>query len=235
MITSKWQQNFCCFESSLNVDIRSNNFIELGLRDCPAEMYPEVPREGEGVPVTLQTTKAQEVHNYIQPTYRVPRLLIPKHLEGREFHPGDVADAKGSQFMRAEMATPYRRLEELQPSTLFIFGRMSDVSSEEARRAKMERTGKGVGGNGGIETGMVKEVILDCRRLVPLEEPLKTANAYAKFLDAEVKRWVVEEGGRRRIWEGLSRREQVEINDLWRKKVGKPPKRGSKDKSETKL
>lgn len=195
-------------------------------------MYPETPPPGEEVPVTLQTTKAQEVYNYIQPTYRDPRLLIPGHLHGREFHPDDVEEARGADFMRAEMATLYRRLEELQPSTLFIFGETSPVSSPEARRAKMERTGRGVGGNGGVETGMVREVVLDGGHLLPLEIPRACALECARFVDGEARRWGVEEGERRRVWEGLTRREQVEINDLWREKMGGPP---GKRKSGTKL
>lgn len=213
-------------------------FLELGLRECPTEKYPEITwKEGEEVPVTLQTTVAQEVYNYIQPTYHDPRLLIPKHLEGREFHPEDVQAADGAMFMRSEMAILYRRLEELQPSTLFVFGKTSPVSDAEARKVKLERTGRGVGGNGGLETGMVKGVVLDCGHLVPLEVPEETAKTCAEFVDDEVGRWRREEGERRRVWEGLSRREQVDINELWKNKIGRPVKRdGEKKKtSETKL
>lgn len=212
-------------------------FLELGLRDCPTEMYPEIPKPGEDVPVTLQTTIAQEVYNYIQPTYHDPRLLVSKHLEGREFHPEDVAKAEGANFMRAEMAVLYRKLEEIQPSTLFIFGKTSPVSGEDARKAKMERTGRGVGGNGGVETGMVREVVLDCGHLVPLEVPRATAVSCAEFVDAEVGRWRNEEAERRKVWEGLDRKEQVGLNNLWKEKIGGPPKRGGgeKEKSKTKL
>jgi pimeloyl-ACP methyl ester carboxylesterase len=211
-------------------------FIEFGLRDCPTELYPDVPKEAEDVPVTLQTTKAQEVYNYVQPTYRDPRLLIPGHLQGRDFHPEDVAAAgKDANFMRGEMAVLWRRLEELQPSALFIFGGKSEVSGEVARAEKLARTGRGVGGNGGVETGMVKEVVLECGHLVPLERPMETAVACAEFVDAEVGRWVEEEGERRRVWESLGKSERVDLNDLWKEKIGGPPKKGAKGKSETKL
>lgn len=208
-------------------------FIKYGLRDCPTELYPDIPKEREDVPVTLQTTKAQEVYNYVQPTYHDPRLLIPEYLKGREFHPEDVAKANGADFMRAEQAVLWRRLEEIQPSTLFIFGRNSEVSGDEARAAKMERTGKGVGGNGGVQTGMVREVVLDCGHLVPLERPRETAIACSEFVDGEVGRWLEEEEERRRVWEGLERKERVDINDLWKDKIGGPLRRGGK--SEIKL
>ncbi|CZT20709.1 related to host-specific AK-toxin Akt2 [Ramularia collo-cygni] len=209
-------------------------FLEFGLRDCPTEMYPEVPSKGD-VPVTLQSTVAQEVYNYIEPTYHDPRLLVPKHLEGREFHPDDVAKASGANFMRAEMAILWRRLEELQPSVMYIFGNTSTVSGEEARKAKIERTGRGVGGNGGVDTDMVKEVVLSCGHLVPLEMPKDTAVSCAEFVDAEVARWVDEETERRVIWNGLSREGQVGLNDLWKEKIGGPAKKPAKEKSETKL
>lgn len=212
-----------------------DKFIEYGLRDCPTETYPDIPQEGEDVPVTLQTTVAQEVYNYVQPTYDDPRLMIPEYLKGKDFHPEDVAKANGAKFMHAEMAVLFRRLEELQPSTLFVFGEKSEISGNEARRLKMERTGRGVGGNGGIETGMVKEAVLGCGHLIPMEAPKQAATICADFVDAEIRRWAEGEDRRRKVWESLSIRERLGINDLWKEKIGGPPQRCGKEKSKTKL
>lgn len=210
-------------------------WIAFGLRDLPTEQYPALPQggsksegdgggegDGEGdVPVTLTTTVAQEVYYYVRASYRDKRLLQEEEEEDilRDIHPEDRA--KSQVLARPEMQKLFRLLPELRPSVLYIWGGKSDASTPADRRTNVETTGTGVGGSGGVEAGRVAEVVLrDCGHLVGMERPGECAEASAAFVDAELGRWEARERSWDEALEGLSRRERVGINDLWREKTG---------------
>jgi pimeloyl-ACP methyl ester carboxylesterase len=214
------------------------NFITYGLRELPTEQYPDIPAESKetgDTPVTLQTTKAQEVYNYIQPMYYDERLMIPEDERHRDFSQDDLQLAPEAAFNRSEKIVLHRRLPEIRPSTLFVFGATSEVSGAESRKDKLEITGTGPGGSGGAEVGKVKEVVIDCGHLVPLEKPDESGIACADFVDAELRRWDAEEKERWRIREKFTREERVGINELWKKNIGGPLGRRKKEGSGTKL
>ena len=202
-------------------------WIEFGLRDLPTEQYPEeivVQRgvdesggEGDGgPPVTLSTTVAQEVYFYVRASYHDKRLLQDEDLVN-DIHP---EDRDGSQLSRPESQKLFRMLPEVKPSVLYVFGKQSEASTPEMRRAKMETTGTGVGGSGGAKAGKVEEVVLDCGHLVGMERPGECAEAASSFIDAELGRWEIQERRRDEALEGLSRHERVGINDRWKEMVG---------------
>jgi hypothetical protein len=83
--------------------------------------------------------------------------------------------------------------------------------------------------------GKVKEVVIDCGHLVPLEKPDESGIACADFVDAELRRWDAEEKERWRIREKFTREERVGINELWKKNIGGPLGRRKKEGSGTKL
>lgn len=200
-------------------------YIEYGLRELPTELYPDVPTEG--VPVTLQTTKAQEQYNYIKATYNDDRLLLEPGAVWNEFYPKDRKDVEGQNFSRSENKMLWHRLPELKPSVLYIPGERSGVSGPELRRERLEVTGTGPGGSGGLEKGRVKEkVIEDAGHLVPFEKPREAAEASAEFLSEELERWGREDEERRERWGRLSRRERVDINEKWREGLGIKKKEG---------
>lgn len=212
-----------------------DKYIEYGLRELPTELYPDIPADsGSDTPVTLQTTKSQELFNYIRPIYHDDRMLLSPDDVYRDFHPVDIIPE--ATFARHESKWLYRRLPELRPSTLFIFGAKSEVSSAEAIEDKLAITGTAPGGSGGRVKGKVQSAVLDCGHLVPLEKPAEAAELCATFVHAELERWEADEKDRRQRWEQFSRKQRVEINDLWRKNVGPPPGRTTKrSEGETKL
>lgn len=203
-----------------------DKYIEYGLRELPTEFYPETPVDG--VPVTLQTTKAQEQYNYVKPTYDDDRLLMEKGQVWNEFYADDREDIGDEEFSRSENKILWHRLSELKPSVLFVPGENSGVSSPELRRRRLEVTGTGPGGSGGLARGRVKEAAVDAGHLVPYERPKEAAQASAEFLDHELERWTAEEEDRRQRWAKLSRRERVDINDKWRDGLGVKSKGGAK-------
>ena len=199
-------------------------WIQYGLRDLPTEQYPDLPPGAtkDDPPVTLSTTVAQEVYFYLRAYYRDPRLLQNEE---------DVLPDLDPPFDMPEGRQLYERLPEIKPSVLFVFGGKSEASPSAARKDKMERTGVGYGGNGGQIRGRVQEVVLDCGHLVGMEKPTECAESTAAFLDKELERWEVRERQRDEAWSKLERRARVDVNALWREKLGveQPEKEKRKD------
>lgn len=197
-----------------------DKWIEFGLRDLPTELYPDLPQDYDPTnpPVTLSTTKAQEVYYYLRAYYKDKRLLQDDDIYLRDIPLEDRED--GFHLARPESAELHRRLPEINPSVLYIFGKNSEASPPEYRLDKVSRTGTGLGGSGGVEKGKVEEAVLDCGHLVGMEKPTECAEASAAFIDAELKKWEARERQNDAIWKELSRTEQVGINGSWRRHVG---------------
>src|ERR1700761_2446823 len=129
-------------------------WVQFGLRDLPTELYPN-RSDGAEPPVTLTTPKSQEVFSYLRPKYHGNPGIAPEmdRVVYGDMHPDDIEE--GYPFYRPEPAQIFRRLPELKPPVLYIFGKHSELATPELRRKKMETTGIGVGGSGGYAEGKV--------------------------------------------------------------------------------
>lgn len=195
-----------------------DKWITYGLRDLPTALYPERGSYPDP-PVTLTTPKAQEVFSYLRPKYYGPPGVPPEkdRTVYGDMHPDDI---DSYPFYRPEPAETFRRLPELKPTVLYIFGERSELATPELRRKKMETTGVGVGGSGGQKDGQVRHVILDCGHLVPMERVAECANAAASFAVSEVSRWQETTRAWQRCWLERPRQVRVEIDDQWREMIG---------------
>ncbi|GAB1207309.1 hypothetical protein APSETT445_006024 [Aspergillus pseudonomiae] len=193
-------------------------YVEYGLREVPTEIYPE-PTELGSQPVTLTTPKAQEVFTFLRPTYEGGRVDVEQGEWQNEMHPDDFEESY--PFYRPEPAQLFRRLGEMKPSVLYIFGESSELSSPAARQAKMDVTGTGVGGNGGVSRQRVKEVTLPTGHLVPMERVMDCANAIATFSDAELSRWDAERQTYLQRWSAIPRRDKITVDDKWKQHIGR--------------
>ncbi|KAJ4524530.1 hypothetical protein HRR75_000119 [Exophiala dermatitidis] len=194
---------------------------EYGLRELPTAMYPDRGTSPEP-PVTLTTPKAQEVFSYLRPKYYGSPDIPPEEdwaVYG-DIHPDDVEDYP---FYRPEPAQTFRRLPELKPPVLYIFGAKSELATPDLRRKKMETTGSGIGGSGGQKNGKVEEVVLDCGHLVPLERVKECADAAARFSVSEVTRWEDMTRDWQRRWLEKPPRERIGIDDRWKEAIGPRP------------
>ena len=198
---------------------------EHALRELPTEEHPLSTQSeiSDSIPVTLTTTKAQEVYFYMRANYADQRLLQLDENFNRDMHPDDIDD---SPFARPECQALFRKLPELKPSTLYIFGNQSEASTPKLRHEKMQLTGIGIGGSGGAAEGKVQEAVLECGHLAVMERPTECADAAVSFIDRELSRWESEEEERKRRSQSLSRRERVSINDKWLQKVEELSKQG---------
>ncbi|KAL6718019.1 hypothetical protein ACLMJK_004104 [Lecanora helva] len=211
-------------------------WIEYGLRQLPTALYPEDPSysqesdqsEGlstEGPSVTLTTTKAQEVLAYLRPNFD-GKDSNGNLVANRRTHPDiDLSTTELYPFYRPEPPTVFKNLPHLRPSTLYLFGDTSELSFPAARKQKLDVTGTGVGGSGGVKEGRVKEVVLDgVGHLIPMVAPKDSALATADFLASDLERWRKDEEEFRKEWQAKSKLERTSISEEYKRQIGGDPK-----------
>jgi pimeloyl-ACP methyl ester carboxylesterase len=146
-----------------------DRWCKFGIRETPTNLYPN-----EHGTVTLSTTKHQECFTFMRPSYYgmseggsevLRRELVP------DLNPHDTAKYP---FYRPEPTALFRRLGEVRPSVLYIFGGVSDMSSAESRQLK---------------EGKVKEIVLKgVGHLVAMEASVQCAEAAAPWLGQELEK-----------------------------------------------
>lgn len=211
-----------------------DRWIEYGLRDLPTALYPEYKHreDPKGVPVTLTTTKHQEVFSFIRPKPNFEGQAPGGNLAvNRQTHP-DLVSASPFPFYRPESEIMFHNLAHIRPAVLFMFGGKSPLSNPEARDLKMKLTGTGAGGNGGAAQGRVQQVIFEnVGHLIPLEVVNECAQSAADFLASELQRWQKEEAEFKQAWGGKGKKERTTLTKEWEKHLGE----GRKGKSTPKL
>lgn len=191
-------------------------WLQSGLRKLPTALYPN-STEGDQR-VTLKTTKYQEVFTYLRPNFEI--------FEMGEFDRKNHADmepeaALGSPFVRPEPLEIFRRLPNVRPGVLFIFGGKSNLSTLERRNAMVSRTGVDVGGSGGAREGRVKETVLEnVGHLVAMEAVGKCAQSAAEWIGTELKRWSADEEEFQCLWAKKPMVEKMTIDNKWRQMIG---------------
>lgn len=101
-------------------------WIEFGLRDSPIETHQS--RQKASPPVTLMTTKSQELFTFLRPNYTEDRTLLEDGLP-EERGPGN----HDFPFWRPEPPMVFTMLPYLKRSVLYLFGKHSDLSSSVLR------------------------------------------------------------------------------------------------------
>lgn len=189
-------------------------WIQHSLRDLPTALYPGPPSPpSSDPPVTLTTTKHQEVFTFVRPNFHGLDIhgkpVRRTHL--------DLDESATSPFYRPEPISAVRNLPHLRPSVLYIFGGKSEMSPPNLRQQKMELTGTGVGGSGGAPEGRVKAVILpDAGHLIPMGPVSACADAVADWLQPEMDRWAREDEEWRRAWAAKSVQERSTVSEEWK-------------------
>lgn len=205
-----------------------NQWIKYGLRDLPTATYPssiDSSKPDGDKPVTLATSKHQEVFTYVRP------IFDEKHFPGKQAtkritHPDlDPMFAPEPPFYNAGPIKAFANLPYVRPSALYIFGGRSALSSPDLRKQKMERTGTGVGGSGGKKEGRVKEVLLeDAGHLIPMENVGGVVHASAEWVIEELENWRASEEDWGKRWAAMSRSDKTMISEEWREKIGGDPR-----------
>jgi len=199
-------------------------WVEHGLRDLPTKIYdntaesrPYEPMEKE---VTLRTPKHQEVFTFLRPTPEAS-MLVDLGLPERISHPDYEPVHGATPFYRPEPIRTFQNLPLLRPSVFYIFGEQSDLSRPEMMKDKLENTGTGLGGSGGVAAGRVQHVVIkDTGHLIPMEKVDETAQECANWLRSEIKRFKEEEDMWKTVWAKVPEREKFTINHKMNQALG---------------
>lgn len=193
-------------------------WIKHGLRDVPTDLHPaQGPNDTR---VTLTTSKHQELFTFLRPTYshqtkvELATLRDKDPILDKEFGPE-------WPFYRAEPLAVFKRLPEVRPSVLYIFGGTSDLSTPELRRLKLEATGTGVGGSGGAKEGRVREIVLEgTGHLVAMERVGDCADGISEFLGEELGRWREERKEFEEKWiRGVKKEDKIIVGEKWKAEI----------------
>lgn len=215
--------------------------VRYSLRELPTALYPKDSDDSGTAddselhdgPVTLTTSKHQEVFTFLRPKFEGVDARGNK-MPNRQTHPDldlDLDAGHQYHFYRAEPPRTFQNLQYLRPSALYIFGGQSSLSQPDWRKAKMERTGTGVGGSGGAEEGKVKErVFEDVGHLLPMEIPMECADAAADFLPKDLEQWRKDEEAWKKAWESKSKLERTTVSEEWKRNIGGDPRAKSSQK-----
>ena len=202
-----------------------NLFMRHGLRQV---------REGQPA-VTLSTSKHQDVFSIARPAY--PSSLdkaLTEFVPTRESHPDYLPHGTGNAyqppvpFYRSEAYIISLQLPTLRPHVLYLTPTSSPIANHAARAEVIGFTGRGLGGNGGLEEGAVKEVIMEeSDHFVPFSRPAEVAAAAGEWLGAQMQRWD-EEVRAWEQWMAVPDKQKCTIDNDWktwmRRQYGKKKK-----------
>ncbi|KAK4690197.1 hypothetical protein P7C71_g6530, partial [Lecanoromycetidae sp. Uapishka_2] len=200
-----------------------DRLIRYGLRKTPTAVYPDSTDE-----FTLTTTKHQEAWTFLrsnftpqqasgsedQRTERIDRLLIP------DVNP---TTAGPLLFHRAEAAITEANLPIVRPSVFYIFGGQSILSPPSGQKLKLETTGVGIGGSGGVKTGQVSSILFPrAGHLLPFERIAECAEAVSGWLGTRLAQFSADEAFIKEYDSGKSKRNMLVVSEKWKRLVREP-------------
>lgn len=198
-----------------------DQWMKYGLRDLPTAIHSLDSAPGKGSngddarPVTLITTRHQEVFTYSRPNYAGPpgKNVPVNKVTHPDLNPSHIGSFP---FYRPEPPRIFSQIPHLRPSVLYIFGATSEMSQPPMIEDKLAHTGVGLGGSGGVDAGRVREVRLaGIGHLVAQEAPTQCADAAASWLGSELQRWRSEEEAFQSQWSQKSKLEKVTVDKQW--------------------
>ena len=201
-----------------------DRLVNFGLRELPTPIYPEPLAEGSEKPVTLTTTRHQEVFTFLRPNFEGSGHK--NQPVNRSTQPDlDPAWPTIYPFYRSEGPATFLRLPNLRPSVRYVFGGTSYLSSPDLRKEKLETTGVGVGGSGGAKEGRVDEVVIkDVGHLVAMEAVEQCADFASEWISKEMQKWKPGEEESKRAWAKKTLLEKITVDEKWKEMVGGPPR-----------
>ncbi|KAI9722815.1 MAG: hypothetical protein M1828_004511 [Chrysothrix sp. TS-e1954] len=189
-----------------------DKYVQNMFRETPTALYPD------GGKVTLKTTKHQESWSYNRGNFW-PRgdMEFDRRLD-----PDLVGKPAGEMmFFRTESLVALSELPHVLPPVFWVFGGKSFLSPKEWITEKVETTGIGMGGSGGLGAGKVQHVVYDHgNHFVICERPKEVMKDVAAWLKnhglAEFRK---DESFWRERKTRKSKRDMLEVSDEWTKGV----------------
>ncbi|KAJ5092870.1 hypothetical protein N7456_008731 [Penicillium angulare] len=149
-------------------------------------------------PVMLVSSKNQEVLQYLRPNPSNHRPVgegedndaSDKPAHDSLLYPDIIGPPHAtSQFYRFEPIFAWKMLKHVRPPVLYVLGQQSPLFSPEDRARTLNRTGRGIGGSGGIKASKVEEKIIKGSHQLPLERVVETAAAVGPWISKSLQTW----------------------------------------------
>lgn len=176
---------------------------------APIPAQPHPPK-----PVTLTTTKHQEVFSFLRSSFPRPGTPPETYSPPRSTHADIPATNPAMPFYRPEPIITFSNLPYLRPRCFYVFAEKSPLSSAQNMREKLEVTGTGVSGSGGVKEGGVGSVLMKkAGHFVPFERTKETAERIGAELGASLEKWSGEVEEERREWNDMAERDKFMITD----------------------
>ncbi|KAI9735236.1 MAG: hypothetical protein M1834_001826 [Cirrosporium novae-zelandiae] len=192
-------------------------WLKYGLRDLPTLLYPGTYSTEAGKCVTLTTTKLQENHTFVRENFDA-QIKDGKAIENRTRNP-DLGPERFEgvyPFYRPEPVRTMNTLPFIRPSVLYIFGGLSSMSGPKSRKKKLNITGSGTGGSGGVKEGKVQGIVLEKHgHLIAMETPKACAEGISRWIGKELLQWRDEEQ-RFKEWTQTPLHEKLTLSEEWK-------------------
>ncbi|KAK4580520.1 hypothetical protein LTR86_000723 [Recurvomyces mirabilis] len=162
-------------------------WMKYGLRDTPTTMHPEPGK------VTLTTSKAQEGWLYSRPAFGLDldgnaTIAAVSFLQQAKYPDMNDTILTMHPFYRPEDGPVWSNLVHVRPSVLYVFP--SKGPGSRVTQAKVERTGTGKGGSGGMKAGRVAQETVDgVGHHLPFEKPQKCATIASSWIGRDLAKW----------------------------------------------
>ncbi|KAL9055988.1 MAG: hypothetical protein Q9206_002920 [Seirophora lacunosa] len=155
--------------------------MRYDLRDLPSKNdFPAA--------VTLTTPKTMETYSIIRAD--PPLAGFP---ETPDYRTRTARDIIVPGFYHGERSQYLDSLQYLSPPMLYVWGSLSGYASTGSAIDMLHLAGTGLGGNGGVASDKVNQVVVEgAHHPVPLEKPAAAAQAIAPWLEQHFAAWEAE-------------------------------------------
>ncbi|MCJ1433529.1 hypothetical protein MMC27_002892 [Xylographa pallens] len=202
-----------------------DKFLEHGFREMPTIDFTYISRVPEGS-ILLKTSKHQEAWCYTRPNFEpIGPPGDEEYAQRNRLVSPDLDPNKQGRFIshRAEPVITFGNLPFLRPRVLYLFGGQSPLSDPQMQAQKVDATGVGVGGSGGVAEGKVEKVVFeDAGHLPPFERAGQCAEVTAAWLGRQIQHFKREDAFYASYDSGKSARDMVVTTERWRRMVRLP-------------
>lgn len=200
-----------------------DKLIKYGLRKTPTAVHPDSKDE-----FTLTTTKHQEAWTFQRSNFAPQQSYADNdasadHID-RLLTPDLDLNTVGKRFFhRAEAGITEANLPKVRPSVLYVFAGQSNLSPPDAQKFKVDTTGVGIGGSGGVKAGQVSSVLFpDFGHLFPFERVAECAEPIGEWLGSRMMQYKADEAFLASHNNGKSERDMLVVSEKWKRLTREP-------------
>lgn len=194
-----------------------DRWIEHGYRELSVLTHKDFGEDTSDQPVTLATSKYQEVLHYLRPNPSEYKPGGEYEVDETSTSPRDpllYPDIIGpshatSPFYRNEPILAWKMLKHVRPAVLLLHGDSSPIASPKIRDEMLNRTGVGIGGNGGVRNSRVRQEVLKGSHNLPLERVGDTASVTGPWIGQSAQSWKEDEDRLAERWARESKNDRL--------------------------